>query len=260
MSEKTLPRQAHKSLIKKMLGFDATKKYILDELGCLVVGVGILKGGTGKTTSAIYIALYLAVAMDLKVAFVDTDDNSQSAENWVGLRTRTRLDKTVAFDLHLFKNRKEDEPDLEEFIEALKKNYDAVVVDIGGGDKEAYAELCRTAHLLVIPTAPSGYETNRVGPSLKLAIKQAPYNTSGTGLDAYVVMIKTANNNGLAREQRAAIEAQLEILDQVDALVPVEFQISGKPHYPRSWETTPKRSDLDEFGNLLRYMLKGLAA
>ncbi|MFF7198191.1 division plane positioning ATPase MipZ [Streptomyces sp. NPDC008079] len=259
MSARTLPRQAHKSLIKLMMSFEALRAWIVSN-GCLVIGVGILKGGTGKTTSALYMALYLARVMGLKVVFVDTDDNSQSAENWVSIRERRHPRENVPFDLHLFKNRKETDPDLAEVIEELKQHYQVVIVDIGGGDKEAYSDLCMTANVLVMPTAPSGYETTRVAPSMKLAMKAAKFNTSVTGLHAYVLMVKTSKSNRLADEQRDSLEVALQSMDQVDAIVPEAFQISNAVHYPRSWEQTPSREDLKEFGFLLRFMMKGVAA
>lgn len=257
MDTKTLPRQAHKRRAAEMMAFDDARTWITEGLGCLVIGLGMLKGGTGKTTSAIYLALYMAVSMGLKVVVIDTDDNSQSVENWYALREQRGED--VPFDLVLYKNRKEDDPDLDEVIEGLRDSHDVVIVDIGGGDKQAYWDLCTTAHILIMPTAPSGYETTRIAPSMRMAIKAAKANTTETGLNAYVLLIKTSKGNRLADEQRIFLEAALEPLDQVEALVPEEFSISGAVHYPRSWEDTPKRTELDEFGMLLRYTLKGAA-
>ncbi|MFP1624076.1 hypothetical protein ACLB9X_02395 [Streptomyces sp. 5K101] len=47
-----------------------------------VIVVGMLKGGTGKTTSAWFIALYYAVVLNLPTLLLDADATSQSAYDW----------------------------------------------------------------------------------------------------------------------------------------------------------------------------------
>jgi cellulose biosynthesis protein BcsQ len=42
----------------------------------------MLKGGTGKTTSAWFIALYYAVVLGLPTLLLDADPTSQSAYDW----------------------------------------------------------------------------------------------------------------------------------------------------------------------------------
>jgi chromosome partitioning protein len=42
----------------------------------------MLKGGTGKTTSAWFIALYYAVVLGLPTLLLDADATSQSAYDW----------------------------------------------------------------------------------------------------------------------------------------------------------------------------------
>ncbi|MGW5474199.1 hypothetical protein [Streptomyces chartreusis] len=47
-----------------------------------VIVVGMLKGGTGKTTSAWFIALYYAVVLGLPTLLLDADAAGQSAYDW----------------------------------------------------------------------------------------------------------------------------------------------------------------------------------
>lgn len=47
-----------------------------------VIVVGMLKGGTGKTTSAWFIALYYAVVLGIPTLLLDADATSQSAHDW----------------------------------------------------------------------------------------------------------------------------------------------------------------------------------
>jgi chromosome partitioning protein len=238
----------------------------LDENGCLVIGIGVLKGGTGKTTSAIFLALYLSILLGLKVAVVDTDDNSQTVDNWYRIR-ENRVDdegnpapEHVPFDLVNYDPKDEDGPDLDDVIEELKKSYQVVIVDIGGAGKETYWEMCKVANMVILPVAPSGFEISRIKASIRQAAKGTKANPD---LAVSVFLVKCSGNNTLADEQRPVLEAIVKAEDPSRvkaAVVPKEFQISGSPDYPRAWETTPKRGHLEEFGLLFRHLMKGLAA
>ncbi|WP_307545280.1 AAA family ATPase [Streptomyces sp. V3I8] len=254
MKTSTLPRQRLKT-------FMATREEILawiDENGCLVIAVGVLKGGTGKTTSAIFFALYLAVMLGLKVVVVDTDDNSQTVDNWY--RIREQRDEKVAFDIVSYDPKDEEGSDLDDVIEALKEEYQVVIVDSGGAGKEAYWEMCKVANMLVLPVAPSGFEISRIKASLRQASKGTKANSA---LRVSVYLVRCSGNNTLAEEQRPVLQAIVSAEDPAKvqvSLVPEEFQISGSPDYIRSWETTPKRPHLEEFGHLFRHLMKGIVA
>ncbi|MCP9209682.1 division plane positioning ATPase MipZ [Streptomyces sp. NEAU-Y11] len=256
----TLPRQQYKDLLAEFtLSINLIKKWLDDVAGCLIVGVGMLKGGTGKTTSSIFLALYLAICLGLKVCVVDTDDNSQSVDNWYKLRESR--EEEVPFDLVTYDPKDEEGPDLDDVLDELSKQYDVVLVDVGGAGKEAYWELCKMAHFLLLPVAPSGFETHRIAPTIKVASRGGKANPNR--LKIFVALIKCSGNNTLADDQRGAIEVALAPLDRskVDVfLVNENFQISSSTYYPRAWEHTPKRSQLDEFGMLFRYAMKEVAS
>ncbi|MFJ4902850.1 division plane positioning ATPase MipZ [Streptomyces sp. NPDC088727] len=259
MKSSTLPRQQHKKLLEMVASYDEIRLWI-DENGCLVIGVGVLKGGTGKTTSTIFLALWLAVVLGLSVAVIDTDDNSQTVDNWYRIREMMTPPEKVPFDLYSYDPKDEDGPDLDDVIDELGQSHQVVIVDSGGAGKETYWEMCKSANLVILPVAPSGYETSRIKASLRQAAKGAKANSD---LRVSVFLVKCSGNNSLAEEQRPLLEALIEAEDPAKVkafMVPEEFQISGSPDYPRSWETTPKRAHLDEFGMLLRHLMKGLVA
>lgn len=254
MKPSTLPRQHLKQLI-------ASREEILiwiDDNGCLVIAVGVLKGGTGKTTSALFFALYLAVMLGLAVVVVDTDDNSQTVDNWYQIREQRG--EEVPFDLVSYDPKDEEGPDLDDVIEDLKERYQVVIVDSGGAGKEAYWEMCKVANMLVLPVAPSGFEISRIKASLRQAAKGTKANPD---LRVSVYLVKCSGNNTLAEEQRPVLDAIVAAEDPAKVhafVVPEEFQISGSPDYIRSWETTPKRPHLEEFGQLFRHLMKGIIA
>lgn len=259
MKTTTLPRQQHKKLMTQIASREDVLAWI-DQNGCLVIGIGVLKGGTGKTTSAIFLALYLAILLGLKVAVVDTDDNSQTVDAWYRIREQRTPPEEVPFDLVNYDPKDEEGPDLDDVIEALKESHQVVIVDIGGAGKETYWEMCKAAHLVILPVAPSGYEVSRIRASIRQATKGAKANPD---LRVSICMVKCDGRTTLPDEQRPVLEAIVasEETSKVSvSLVPKEFEISNSPDYPRSWETTPRRQQLEEFGMLIRHVMKGFVA
>ncbi|MEU6756070.1 ParA family protein [Streptomyces sp. NPDC046685] len=263
MKISTLPRQQYKQLLREeLLSIDELKAWI-KAIGCLVIGVGMLKGGTGKTTATIFIALWIAWKLGLKVCVVDTDDNSQSVVNWLKVREATK-DK-VPFDHVVYDEKDEDGPELDEVIEHLKESFDVVIVDTGGAGKEAYWEVSREAHLLILPVAPSGIEVIRIPPTIRQAARGSKANENT--LRASVVMVKCDGRTSLPAEQRPAVASRIasamEEVKHGDLVVsmPAEaFEISNSPDYPRFWETMPKPSHTEEWGAFLRHVLKEAVA
>ncbi|MGW4137686.1 ParA family protein [Streptomyces mirabilis] len=68
--------QAHVNENTRHKTLAAATEHVWD---AFVIVVGMLKGGTGKTTSAWFIALYYAVVLNLPTLLLDADSTSQSA-------------------------------------------------------------------------------------------------------------------------------------------------------------------------------------
>lgn len=107
----------------------------------MIIEVGGVKGGVGKSTEAINLAAYLA--KKYSVVLVDTDPQL-TASKWGELRTIlgnkqlfTIVDKSV---------------DPTDHILQLSEHYDVVVVDVGARDYARLAELARIVDLWIAPT------------------------------------------------------------------------------------------------------------
>jgi chromosome partitioning protein len=226
-------------------------------IGCLVIGVGILKGGTGKSTTVLYIALWLSRVCGLRVAVVDTDDNSQSLARWCIMHRA--LGENIPFTLVEHRTSGHGSISLKSRLKKLRDDYDVVLVDLGGGDKETFIDLCVNGHLLLMPSAPSGWETSRVQATLQTAASAAQVNPHG--LSVYSFFVKCNFNTTLPEEQREVMSIDLSAHDE-DHIVPTflgpYFDVGSAPHYPRSWEVMPNLTHLEEFSLVIRHAMQGV--
>lgn len=253
MNPKHKPRDDRE--LKRLMASVAQIKDWIRSRGGLAVGIGVLKGGTGKSTSTLYLALWFARTLGMRVVIVDTDFNSQTLATWVAIRDA--LGEKVPFALveHNVNDRKG--PTLEKRIKELKADYDVVLVDLGGGDKEAFTDLCIQGDLLLMPSAPSGWETVRIQATLQTAARAARLNENGLGVHYFFVACKFTTS--LPEEQRAILATDLSERDPDFIPVPFVhpyFDVSGHAHYTRAWEETPRLNDLDEFSHLVRHVLR----
>ncbi|MGW1436880.1 ParA family protein [Streptomyces griseus] len=222
-----------------------------------IIGVGILKGGTGKSTSVLYLALYCALVLNLDVAVVDTDDNSQSISRWYA--QHLAMGDTIPFTLIEHPTKGKDAISLKKRLRSLRDQHDVVIVDLGGGDKETFIDLCEQARLLLMPSAPSGWETDRIQATLQTASKAARINQDG--LDVYNFFVKCDFTSTLAEEEREAMAVDLSEEDEDFVPPPFlhpYFDISKAPHHIRAWSFIPKRGELEEWGLLVRHAMKGI--
>lgn len=168
-----------------------------------VIVVGMLKGGSGKTTSAVLIAhRYAALGDD--VDLLDGDQTSQSSYDWA--RQAGLAGNPLPFNV-------DRHPYVDDVVEEIRRRRDAgrrVVVDAGGGSAQYLEEVCSIADVLLATLAPSGADARRLDATLRAAERGAARNPDG--LDAYVALVRCDNRTsapGRWEEQLLADERPL---------------------------------------------------
>jgi chromosome partitioning protein len=136
------------------------------------ITIGNLKGGVGKTTSAVLLALALA-AIGRRVLLVDTDPQ-RSALKWAEIAgTEWPWDRVTVVSWINHRT-------LQRQIEAVRGDYDDIIVDVppsrsrtGKTSTTPEAEtleaaLMATGHLIV-PTSSSGIDLSEIGDTFEVA-------------------------------------------------------------------------------------------
>ncbi len=116
--------------------------------------VGNVKGGVGKTTSAVYLAAAAAARGRGPVVLVDSDPQGSAAE-WL---EQSPLDGVELVEA----------PSERTVIRALAGSDGTVVVDTPPGDERIVRAALRRADVVVIPTRAGGVEPTRVLTTLEM--------------------------------------------------------------------------------------------
>lgn len=163
---------------------------------CLVIVIGMLKGGTGKTTSAIFAALRFA-EQGKKVTILDGDQTSQSSHDW------SRLARAAGSPLPFDVVRFPFQEDVAEEIQRLRGEVDVVIVDAGGGNSSYFEEACSEADLLLIPLGPTAAEARRIPATMVSAERAAARNPRG--LTVFCVIVRADARTSQPRRWRTQL-------------------------------------------------------
>jgi chromosome partitioning protein len=163
--------------------------------GALVIVIGMLKGGTGKTTTAIFTALHFAEAGRI-VEVLDGDQTSQSSFDWA--RLAAAAGEPLPFDVTRFPFA----DDVADEITARRGVRDVVIVDAGGGSAHFLEEACTAADALVMPLSPTGADARRLAATMQSAERAAARNRNPTGLYVCCTLVKADRRTSQPRRWR----------------------------------------------------------
>jgi chromosome partitioning protein len=122
--------------------------------------VSNVKGGVGKTTTAVYLAGVAAARGRSPVLLVDADRQGSTAE-WVETMPIEGVDLVEA-------------PSERTVIRAMERNDGVVVVDTPPGEERIVRAALTRADVVVIPTRSGGVEPNRVVATLEMTPSNIP--------------------------------------------------------------------------------------
>lgn len=130
--------------------------------GKLRVTIGNLKGGTGRSTTAVLLALALArTDPGTRVYLVDADSANATAWDWsedAGEAWPSAVTVMRAHSAHLARRVRDDVPDAAH-----------LVIDTGPHDAGILRQALTVTDHLLVPLAPTGNEVTRLTPTLEAA-------------------------------------------------------------------------------------------
>lgn len=150
-----------------------------------------LKGGVGKTTSAMYLAT-AAAASGRPVTVIDAD-SEHSACRWA---------EHVALPFQVVAG----EPDrLARQVKAARESApdSVVLIDTPPNSRELLTRAGGLADLALVPVAPTGLEVDRLAPTLELL---ADLQAQRESLDVAVLLTRWNERRKLAREAQEALD------------------------------------------------------
>ena len=160
-----------------------------------------LKGGVGKSTTAVHFIYWLCAIKKKSVAVVDADGQG-STSAWL-----------TAMELNMDLHRITDADELAEQVPALEEDFDYVIVDNAGNLGEATRSTLLTAKIAVIPISPSGLDLMSAASAAKVVRQNQ--KARGGFPKAGIFINRATRNAKLSREA-------VEVIGQLEGITPLK--------------------------------------
>ena len=172
----------------------------------MILAVGNVKGGVGKTTLAINLAIAWAL-QERDVLLIDGDEQA-TAMAFTELRTGARGEPGyTAVALHGAAIRTQ--------VRQLASKYDHIIIDVGGRDTGSLRAALTVAHLVLIPVQPRSFDLWGVDQTTELVVEARELNES---LRA-VAVLNAADPRGQDNEAAAAFLRDNDAIELAPAII-----------------------------------------
>lgn len=194
---------------------------------------GNLKGGVGKSTSAVFLACGLA--QHGRTLLVDADPQG-SILGW-------SVDAGAAFPTTVIAWPTRD---LAKRVTAVADDYEHIVIDTGPAQEHLLRQAVAVSNHLVVPVAPSLMDVRELARTLQLVDDLEPVRR----VPAHILLTKVRAGTTAARDARVGLTEQ--------GLPVLASQIALREFYAQAWGTPV--DSLGEYGQVLDELLSARVA
>jgi chromosome partitioning protein len=175
----------------------------------MILLCGGLKGGVGKTTTAVHLAVYLSKILGKDTLLVDADDQESSSE-WMTWRAEKedKLAGRLTF-CRLAGRSVRDE------VLKLKEKYEMIVIDAGAGMRDSQKFAMLVADVMLVPFPASGLDVWTLNRVEKVLEEAQIYNPA---LRAYSFLMRAFPQGGENAEAAEALK-ESKVLNYIDTPV-----------------------------------------
>lgn len=173
----------------------------------MIYTVGGIKGGSGKTTIATNLTVFL-LQQGRDVILVDADDQ-ESATDFTSFRHQS-LDGEIGYTAVKLTGR-----ELHASVTRLATKYDDIVIDTGGRDTVSQRSALTISHAYLVPFAPRSLDIWTLRKVENLIAEVTPFNPSLRCL----TFINKADARGTYKEEAGELLRESEYLQFLDTAV-----------------------------------------
>ncbi|MBZ6396996.1 MULTISPECIES: AAA family ATPase [Pantoea] len=172
----------------------------------MITIVGCNKGGAAKTTTAVNLAVGLAMR-GLDVCLVDADAQRSSAR-WYATREAAELKPTITLV--------EKRENLSQTLKSLDQRFDHVIVDVAGRNSRELITGCTVAHQIIAPHQCSQLDLDTL---LELEEQLVAIRDLNPDLKAYCYQSMATTNPVIRGTERSEF---LGFVQEIEGIIPLE--------------------------------------